>query len=125
MIAADSAKVYLRSYVGLLPVPVYFNSELISQQKIEFLLKIDQRSFKSIGSIDVKSGIFTVTCKVQADPNGQVLVNLTNVRMGGTEVEGSLALLQGGSQLMGLRSYFGLAPVPVTGGYQFGGWANL
>lgn len=125
LIAADKAKAYLRSYVALLPVPVHFNDELISQQKIESLLKIDQRSFKSLGSIDVKSGVFTVTCKVQADSNGQVLVNLTNVRMGGTEVEGGLALLQSGGQLMGLRSYFGLAPVPVAGGYQFGGWANL
>src|ERR1017187_7356191 len=26
---------------------------------------------------------------------------------------------------MGLRSYFGLAPVPATGSYQFGGSANL
>jgi molecular chaperone HtpG len=125
LIAADKAKAYLRSYVGLLPVPVYFNDELISQQKIESLLKIDQRSFKSLGSIDVTSGVFTVTCKVQADSNGQVLVNLTNVRMGGIEVEGGLALLQSSGQLMGLRSYFGLAPVPVAGGYQFGGWANL
>jgi molecular chaperone HtpG len=125
LIAADKAKVYLRSYVGLLPVPVYFNDELISQQKIESLLRIDQRSFKSLGSIDVQSGVFTVTCKIQSDSNGQVLLNLTNVRMGGTEVEGGLALLQSGGQLMGLRSYFGLAPVPVTGEYQFGGWANL
>ena len=125
LIAADKAKAYLRSYVGLLPVPVYFNDQLISQQKIESLLKLDQRSFESIGSIDVQSGVFTVTCKVQSDSNGQVLVNLTNVRMGGTQVEGGIALLQSGGQLMGLRSYFGLAPVPVTGGYQFGGWANL
>jgi len=26
---------------------------------------------------------------------------------------------------MGLRSFFGLAPAPVVGPYQFGGWANL
>jgi molecular chaperone HtpG len=125
LIAADKAKAYLRSYVGLLPVPVYFNDQLISQQKTESLLKLDQRSFESLGSMDVRSGVFTVTCNVQADSNGQVLVNLTNVRMGGTQAEGGVALLQSGGQLMGLRSYFGLAPVPVTGGYQFGGWANL
>ena len=40
-------------------------------------------------------------------------------------VDGSLALLQSGGQLMGLRSFFGLAPAPVVGPYQFGGWANL
>ena len=43
----------------------------------------------------------------------------------GNHVEGSLALLQSGGQLMGLRSHFGLAPIPSTGVYQFGGSANL
>jgi molecular chaperone HtpG len=125
LIAADKAKAYLRPYVGLLPVPVYFNNDLISQQKIESLLSTDRRSFKPLGSIDVRSDPFVATCKVLCDPNGQVLVNLTNIRMGGTRVEGTLALLQSGGQLMGLRSYFGLAPAPVSGVYQFGGWANL
>jgi molecular chaperone HtpG len=125
LIAADKAKAYLRSYVGLLPVPVYFNEDLISQQKMESLLNVDRRSFKPLGTIDVRHDPFVVSCKVQSDSNGQVMVNLTNIRMGGTQVEGSLALLQSGGQLMGLRSYFGLAPAPVSGVYQFGGWANL
>jgi molecular chaperone HtpG len=125
LIATDKAKSYLRSYVGLLPVPVYFNEDLISQQKSESLLNIDRRSFKPLGSIDVRSDPFVATCKVQADSNGQVLVNVTSIRMGGTKVEGSLALLQSSGQLMGLRSHFGLAPAPVSGVYQFGGWANL
>src|SRR5207249_1328719 len=30
-----------------------------------------------------------------------------------------------GGQLMGLRSSFGLAPIPASGSYQFGGFANL
>lgn len=125
LIAADKAKAYLRSYVGLLPVPVFFNNELISEQDIGSLLKIDRRSFQPIGSMDVQCGVFLVSCDVRCDSNGQILVNLTNVRMGGIAVEGELSLLQNGGQLMGLRSYFGLAPVPVYGAYQFGGWANL
>lgn len=124
-ISPDKAKAYLQSYVGLLAVPVYFNNELISQQRIESLLKIDRRAFSAIGRIDVRSGTFAVNCEVQCDSNGQVLVNLTNVRMSDTKFAGELALLQSGGQLMGLRSNFGLAPVPVYGPYQFGGWANL
>lgn len=125
LISPDKAKTYLRSYIGLLPVPVHFNDELISQQKMESLLKIDRRGFTLLGSIDVRSGTFAINCSVQCDSNGQVLVTLTNVRVGDTKMEGSLALLQNGGQLMGHRSYFGLAPVPVYGAYQFGGWANL
>jgi molecular chaperone HtpG len=125
LIAPDKARDYLRSYVGLLPVPVKFNGELISQQKMDSFLKIDRRSFKPLGSLDVQSDPFVVTCKVEVDSNGQVLVNLTNIRMAGKKVEGTLALVQSGGQLMGFRSYFGLAPAPVSGPYQFGGWANL
>jgi molecular chaperone HtpG len=33
--------------------------------------------------------------------------------------------MQASGQLMGLRSYFGLAPIPAIGNYQFGGFANL
>jgi molecular chaperone HtpG len=124
-ISSDRARTYLRSYVGMLPVPVHFNDELISQQPVSSLLRVDHRSFTDIGTIDVRSGAFVATCTVEADPNGQVMVRVTNIQITGTIVEGSLALLQGGGQLMGLRSYFGLAPVPVTGPYQFGGWANL
>jgi len=125
LIGIEKAKAYLRSYIGLLPVPVYFNGELISQGKIGSLLNIDKRPFKSIGSLDVRDDLFHTTCEVQADANGQVLVTVSNIKLGGTEVNGSLALLQSGGQLMGLRSYFGLAPIPASGHYQFGGWANL
>lgn len=126
-ISPQKAEAYLRSYVGLLPVPVYFNGDLISQGRIETLLKTGNRSFKPLCSINVKDGdgFFVATCKVQADPNGQVLVTVSNVTLGGNKIEGTLALLQGGGQLMGLRSFFGLAPVPAAGPYQFGGWANL
>jgi molecular chaperone HtpG len=125
LIGAKQAEVYLRSYVGLLPVPVYFNGELISQGNIETLLKIGNRSFKPLGTINVQDELFVASCLVEADPNGQVLVTVSNVTMGGAKVAGSLALLQSGGQLMGLRSFFGLAPVPTVGPYQFGGWANL
>jgi molecular chaperone HtpG len=125
LIAVNRAKAYLQSYVGLLPVPVRFNGDLISQGNIESLLRTSARSFKSIGAMRVKDNLFHVACSVQADVNGQTLVIVDNISLGGSAVEGSLALLQSGGQLMGLRSYFGLAPVPATGNYQFGGSANL
>lgn len=125
LISASKAKTYLKTYVGLLPVPVYFNSELISQQDMGALLNIDRRSFNPIGKMSVKYSVFNVVCDVRCDANGQILVHVTDIRMGDAKVEGSLALLQSGGQLMGFRSNFGLAPAPVFGVYQFGGWANL
>jgi molecular chaperone HtpG len=50
---------------------------------------------------------------------------VTDVKLQGTVVKGDLMLRQGSGQLMGLRNYFGLAPIPVSGNYQLGGLANL
>jgi molecular chaperone HtpG len=47
------------------------------------------------------------------------------MKLSGVPVDGKLVLVQSGKQLMGLRSYFGLAPVPPIGVYQFGGVVNL
>ena len=63
--------------------------------------------------------------KYMFDSNGQVLIFINNITISGCVFEGNLALLQSGGQLMGLRSNFGLAPVPTIGNYQFGGFANL
>jgi len=124
-ISAEQALQYLQPYVSLLQVPVYFNNALISGNAIESQLPIASRTFSQIGKGNLSDnfcgGIFDVHC----DSNGQILIFVTGVTIGGLAVEGSMALLQSGGQLMGLRSYFGLAPIPVIGNYQFGGIANL
>ena len=53
-----------------------------------------------------RAGAFVGTCRFRCDSNGQVLVNLTDVRMGATKVDGGLPCCENGGQLMGLRSYF-------------------
>jgi molecular chaperone HtpG len=126
-ISGDQAKRYLVPYASLLPVPVYLNDELISGRTAESQLPIAGRQFANLGTkswnwTDNRSG---GTFDVSVDPNGQVLVYVTDVRLVGSSVEGNLVLLQAGGQLMGLRSYFGLAPIPAIGPYQFGGFANL
>jgi molecular chaperone HtpG len=124
-ITVKQAKAYLRSYVGMLPVPVMLNGELISQGSMKDFLPIGGRSFEKCGTLPMKGNLYSANCDVRADSNGQVLVVLTAIRQGGTAVEGSMAVLQNGGQLMGLRSHFGLAPIPALGTYQFGGFANL
>jgi molecular chaperone HtpG len=119
------ARSYLETYVGLLPVPVFLNGDLISQRDLKSTMKTGGRTFRSIGTQRVQSDGFLSTCDVQVDPNGQVLVHINHISFNGDDVQGTCSLLQSGGQLMGLRSYFGLAPIPVGGPYQFGGWANL
>jgi molecular chaperone HtpG len=124
-ISVEQAKRYLEPYVGLLQLPVYLNGELISRKSADSKLPIAGREFTQLGTKSLKDDLCSGTFNVHADANGQILVYVTNVTLGGNAVEGNMALVQNGGQLMGLRSYFGLAPIPAIGVYQFGGIANL
>jgi len=124
-ISPEQAKRYLEPYVGLLPVPVYFNENLISRNAISSRLPTAGRQFTRLGARSLKDDLCAGIFDVHADSNGQILIYVTKITLGGNAVEGSMALLQAGGQLMGLRSYFGLAPIPAIGPYQLGGFANL
>ena len=124
-ITKEQAKQYLLPYVGILQVPVYLNDELISGRSLESQLPLDNRQFNSLGSRVLNNNLFGAAFEIKADTNGQILIEVTHVSLGGTLIDGSLLLLQSGRQLMGFRSFFGLAPIPAVGVYQLGGIANL
>jgi molecular chaperone HtpG len=127
-ISEEQAKRYITPYVGLLRVPVYLNDKLVSGNTVESCLPIAGRQFVPLvvnKDWSWRDNSSAGTFEVSVDPNGQILVGVTNVKLGGNPVEGSMTLLQAGGQLMGLRWHFGLAPIPAIGPYQFGGFANL
>jgi len=125
LIGPEQAVRYITPYVGMLPVPVYLNGNLVSGGTVESRLPIAGRSFAPIGSQTLKDDLCGGTFEVRADSNGQILVLSTTVTLGGNGIEGSMTLVQSGGQLMGFRSHFGLAPIPAIGTYMFGGVANL
>jgi molecular chaperone HtpG len=122
-LTAAAAKAYLQPYVAYLRVRVMLNGQLISGQSYEGV--IDARKFEPFGAKALDSGGYQADVQVYLDKGGQTLARLTGVKVQGTDVAGDLLLVQGGGQLLGLRNNFGLAPVPVSGHYQFGGVANL
>lgn len=124
-ISPEQALQYLKPYVGFLQVPVYFNGNPISGNTIESQLPIAGRTFVQLGVRVLNDNLCRGSFDVRADPNGQILIYVNDIALGGADIEGSMALVQAGGQLMGLRSYFGLAPIPAIGNYQFGGFANL
>lgn len=124
-IEKKQAEEYLAPYVGLLPVPVYLNDDLISKKEYRECLPIRNRRFTNIGITEISDATYSAKFAISADTNAQVLVELSKIRVGGHEIDGSIILLQSGGPLMGLRSFFGLAPIPAIGNYQFGGFANL
>lgn len=121
----QQASDYLKPYVSLLPVPVFLNGDLISQRSMGDALETQIRSFSPLGEIMLEERGYKGRFSVSADSNAQILVNVTDISVAGVAIAGEMALLQSGGQLMGLRSYFGLAPIPVAGNYEFGGFANL
>lgn len=125
LISQEQALRYLEPYVALLPVPVYLNENRISGNTIESKLPIAGRTFQPIGSSVLNDGLCAGYFRVHADSNGQILIYVDDITLGGNAIEGGMVLLQAGGQLMGLRSHFGLAPIPAIGHYQFGGFANL
>ncbi len=126
VINLEQARRYLEPYVGLLPVPVYLNGQNISGHKMEARLPLTGRTVSPVGADVTLSDSFTsAQFHIRLDQNGQVLISIKDVKLAGVPIEGSLLLLQNGGQLMGLRSYFGLAPIPYASVYQFGGFANL
>lgn len=124
-ISLEQALKYLKPYVSFLQVPVYLNGNLISGNTIESQLPVAGRTFVKLGVQDLKDNLCGGSFDVRADQNGQILVYVNDITLGSATIEGSMVLLQAGGQLMGLRSYFGLAPIPAIGNYQFGGFANL
>ncbi|MGO6996902.1 ATP-binding protein [Rhizobium leguminosarum] len=114
---------YLKPYVRMLPVPVLINGTLISTEEMGDFVK--GRNFSHVRTQRWTDHVLSAEFSVHVDPNAQVLVLVTNVKAGETELSGSMTLLQAGGQLMGLRSLFGLAPIPAAGHYRFGGFANL
>lgn len=120
-----AAEEYLHPYVRFLPVPVRLNGKLISQQSIHERFSERVKGTVELPSVQAHSGVYRAVVEPLVDPSGKVFVRVHSVRLGETDVRGELALVQGGGHLMGLRNFFGLAPVPVSGHYQFGGVANL
>lgn len=116
------AAAYLESYVAYLPVKVLLNGKPISQKDYG---EIVFRGFSSLGGKAGAHDGYEGRVDVWLDSNGQVAARVTDVKLQGNVVKGDLMLGQGSGQLMGLRSYFGLAPIPVSGNYQLGGFANL
>jgi molecular chaperone HtpG len=125
LISSEQAKQYLLPYVGSLQIPVYLNEELLSGKPLDALLQMANRQFNSIGRQALHNNQCAGTFEVSADTNGQILIHASEMKLGGVPIEGTMVLVQSGRQLMGLRSYFGLAPIPPIGIYQFGGVVNL
>jgi molecular chaperone HtpG len=124
-LTSQQAKSYLEPYVSFLPVPVFVNNELISQRPYASRPPFLGRVFTPLLTVEGSDPLVRATFHIEADANWQLRVRIDDISLAGNAISGEVEVVQAGGQLMGFRSYFGLAPVPVATIYQFGGVANL
>lgn len=120
-----ATKDYLAQYVRFLPVPVYVNGALISQHSFSDVLGAQAEGFEEIGIRRISRGDLTGRLRTSINRQGRVLARLDDIGLGGNSLGGELFLVQQGGQTLGFRNLFGLAPIPVSSTYGFGGFVNL
>jgi molecular chaperone HtpG len=120
-----SAIEYLDQYVGFLQVPVRVNGNLISQNRFEDTLGNRAEGYNEISARTVSSGEFAGDLKTLVNQQGRVVARLQNITLNDNGLSGEMFFVQSGGQTLGFRNLFGLAPIPVSGTYSFGGYVNL
>lgn len=117
-----AAREYLASYVRFLPVAVRCNGELISQEDWG---EVEGAADAVPVPIDkLVADLFTADVEVLALNEGaRILVRLEDLDYQGV-IGGRGVFVQGKPSLLGLRNHFGLATVPASGDYSFGGYLN-
>lgn len=124
-VSADQIVAYLEQYVRFLPVPVSVNGRLISQESFQDTLGARAEGFDRIASRPVARDGFAATLHVSTDAASRVLARLTDLSLHGNPCVGEVFLVQQGGVTHGFRNLFGLAPIPVSGHYRFGGFVDL
>lgn len=118
------AKQYLIPYVKYLPIPVKINDEVISQTPLDIVPKGDKTEYKE-GIIQETSISFKYKLLFNTYSNVSPQIYIEDIILNGENQKGFIYLNASESTLYGLRNYFGLAMVPITSAFNFGGVVNL
>lgn len=116
---------YLKQYVRFLPVSVTVNGTVVSLEKFEDTLAGRAQGFEQISSRQVSHGEYAGTLNTLVGSQARILARLTDITLSNNSIEGEIFLVQQEGQTLGFRNLFGLAPIPVSGTYNFGGFVNL
>jgi molecular chaperone HtpG len=114
---------YISPFIRFLEVPVRLNGELLSGQDPRQEVGIGA-NWRELTNRSIQANRFSFQLAVLTD-GSQIGVVAHNFVIDGASSPGGLWLRHRGGQIMGLRSRFGLAPVPLPSLYQLGGLADL
>ena len=116
---------YLKQYVRFLPVPVFVDGRIISQESFADVANSSRSGFEQIFRQRMTNRTFAGMVDVSVNSQSRVFVRITDVDFNGTRLLGEACFVEDGGTTHAYRNFFGLAPVPVSGHYRLGGYVNL
>lgn len=123
-LSLSDARNYLTPYVKYIPIPVMMNGQNLSQQPVT-LTDGGDKVVKSQGSVNVPGISFDYQLSFNTHSNVSPQIYIENIVLNSVVQKGFLCLKASEPTLYGLRNYFGLAPVPVSSAFNFGGVVNM
>ncbi len=123
-LSLQDARNYLTPYVKYIPIPVMMNGENLSQIPVK-LTNFGDKMVKSQGSVSESGISFDYQLAFNSHSNVSPQIYIENIVLNNVVQKGFVCLKASDSALYGLRNYFGLAPVPVSSAFNFGGVVNL
>lgn len=125
-ITYGGALAYLQPFVQYLPMPVTLNGQLISQKQYLNTIMLNEANTVS-GEKVVAAGLLSYKLQMKAINynNGLVSVHVTDICKNGEPLQGEIVLRQDMGSIYGLRNGFGLASVPISSNFRWGGVVNM
>lgn len=124
-ITLQQIKDYLKPYVRYIPLPIRLNGDIISQEKYK-LINPNKDSVLYYESSHNRNRI-QFNYRVALNKGGKLTpqIYISDIKWLEQDVEGDISLVSGEPTLFGYRNSFGLAPIPVSSTFNFGGVVNL
>lgn len=116
---------YLNPYIKYLTVPILINGVLVSKNAYSDFFEVKPENLSLTETHDIIQDDFKFKLTLNYNKQNQVKILCTDISKGTEIINGEIALAQGVGSVYGLRNYFGLAPIPVSGYFTLGGIVNL
>lgn len=123
---ASASLDYLLPYVQYLNIPVFLNGKKVSGKNyVSALMFTESNVINDTITINKPEFSYSIYYRFLNYNNGLICAHITNISYHNTTIKGDMMIVQDHGILFGLRNGFGLAPIPVTSNYRWGGIANL
>ncbi|MCM4168056.1 Chaperone protein HtpG [Arenibacter antarcticus] len=117
---------YLNPYIKHLNIAVIINGSIVSQIKYINIFEVKPENLYKTETYNVTTpNNSSFTLQLNYTNQNLIKIYCTNIVRNSQKINGNIVLSQGGGGIYGLRNYFGLAPIPVSGFFNLGGVVNL